>query len=140
MKKSLLILLVLLTNITLSSQAQTDKPIKIKITLSVEIAAPRRDCLSGFGFCNFSASPGRIASTGFNLENGIITMYFDRSKMGDALENEFRNAKLFPIDASSKLPSTVWLKLGERNERTLKPGNYVIESTPEYFIVNIPIE
>lgn len=140
MKKSLLILLVLLTNITLSSQAQTDKPIKIKITISVEIAAPRKECLSGFGFCNLSATPGRIASTGFNLEGGIITMYFNRSTMGDALENEFRNSKVFPIDASSKLPSNIWTKLGERNERTLKPGNYIIESTPDYFIVNIPIE
>ncbi len=140
MKKILLSLFISIIGTGMHAQAQNEKPIKIKLTLNCEIAAPKKDCQSGFGICHLSVTPGRMVNTGLNLENGVLTFYFNRSSMGEIAAAEFRKNVYFPIDETSTLSTEVWSKLGQRSERTLRPGNYKIQTTADYYIVSVPIE
>ncbi len=140
MKKLLLFLLISILGSGMQAEAQNQRPIKIRITLSFDVAAPRRDCQSGFGICHFNASPGRMVSTGLNIENGALVFYFNRSTMSDVVAAEFIRNTYFPVDDATTIDADVWAKLGERNERSLRPGNYKIETTADYYIVSVPLE
>lgn len=140
MKKILLSLLISVLAFGIEAQAQTEKPIKFDLTLHIEIAKPKFDCEYGFGLCRLGLSVSRSVSTGVTLSGNIITFYFNRSTMSDVIAAEFTKNTAFPIDDATSLPADVWVRLGERSERTMRPGNYRIQSTPDYYIVSVPLE
>lgn len=140
MKKILLSLFISILGFGINAHAQVEKPVKITVTLDIEIAKPKFDCQYGLGICRLHLSAARTVSTGLNLTSGILTFYFNRSAMSDAVAAEFTKNVYFPIDETTSLNPDVWAKLGQRSERTLRPGNYKITSTTDYYIVSVPLE
>lgn len=140
MKKILLSLFISIISFGMQAQAQNEKPVKVSINLHFEIARPKFNCEYGLGICHFGLGSLRSVNTGINLNGNLITFYFNRSSMSDAVKAEFAKNAYFPIDEATTLPAEVWTRLGQRSERILQPGNYKIQTTPEQYIVSVPLE
>lgn len=137
MKKNILLLLISLIAVGNYAHAQNNrKPFVINIV----IAKPKFNCEYGLGICKISAGYERRVGVGLNIEKGVLVFTFDRTTMPDAIQQEFSQSTHFPIDEASRLEPEVWQKLGERVERTLKTGNYRIQTSPESFVVRVPLE
>lgn len=137
MKKIILLQILFLLATVHICNAQAEKP---KIVFKCKIASYNKDCESGLGLCVLYEINYRTVVTNISTEGNKIQLQLLRSNMDETLENELLRAIRFPIEEGTILPIDICLKIGLREETTLKQGYYPIQVTDDYFTIECEID
>lgn len=137
MKKIILLQLLFLLFTAHICNAQADK---LKIVFKYKIASYKKDCESGLGICVFHEINYRTVDTHISTEANKIQLQLLRINMDENLENELLHANRFPIEEGTILPMDICLRIGLREETTLKQGYYPIQVSDDYFTIECEID
>ncbi len=141
MKKTLLFFTLVLCGIFTDTSAQIEKPLRLTVTFSFNIAAPRQDCNSGFGLCFTGVSlKVREVNAGITIVGNTLNIYISRTQIDPQLENELMGLSAFPIVAGTVIPLEIARRAGLHDEIALIPGQYPMLISDEYFIIPCRME
>ncbi len=141
MKKAIFLLTIVLSGIFSDTSAQIEKPLRLTVTFSFNIAAPRQDCNSGFGLCFTGVSlKVREVNAGLTIVGNTVNIYISRAQIDPQLDNELMGLSTFPIVDGTIIPLEIARKAGLHDEIALVPGQYPIQKSEEYFIIPCRME
>lgn len=137
MKKLILLQLLFLLITAHICNAQAEKP---KIIFKCKIASYNKDCESGLGICFLYEIHYRTVNSYISAEGNKIQLQLQRSNMDENLESELLHSNRFPIEEGIILPMDICLRIGLREETTLKQGYYPIKVSDDYFTIECEID
>lgn len=142
MKKTLFITLLLIIPLANSYCQETEfrlPPIRLKTI--IEIAKPRENCNSGFGFCGFweNLTIARQAPVGFGTSDGKVLIMLRAEELNAELRNELESTSTFEIGRDVELNESISKALNLQPGSQLRPGTYTIFYREPYHIVQCPL-
>lgn len=142
MKKTFFITLLLIIPLA-SSYCQEPElrlpPIRLKTI--VEIAKPRENCNSGFGFCGFweNMTIARQAPVGFGISDGKAVIMIKAEELNDEMRSELESTGTFEIGRDAELNESLCRALSLPPGSQLRPGTYTIFYREPYHIIQCPL-
>jgi hypothetical protein len=142
MKKTLFIILLLIIPLANSYCQETEfrlPPIRLKTI--IEIAKPRENCNSGFGFCGFwdNMTIARQAPVGFGIAEGKVIILFSTEELNAEMRNELERSSTFEIGRDVELKENISKALNLPPGSQLRPGTYTIFYREPYHVVQCPL-
>lgn len=142
MKKTLFITLLLIIPLADSYCQEPElrlPPIRLKTI--IEIAKPRENCNSGFGFCGFweNMTIARQASVGFGIAEGKVVIMFNAQELNEKMRDELERNGTFEIGRDVELKENISKALNLPPGSQLRPGTYTIFYREPYHVVQCPL-
>lgn len=143
MRKILFITLLLCTPLSkLHSQNSDLRLPPIRLKTIIEIAKPRQDCKTGFGFCGFweNLTIARQANAGFGILDGQVSIFFRIEDLNNELRGELENTSTFEVGRDAELNEKICNALQVPAGTQLRPGTYTIFYREPYHVIQCPMQ